>query len=60
MSSQSFQIIDALSVGELMDCEDYLDLSPDFLPEFTSQSSDSTISRPISQFISADAITSPY
>jgi len=29
-SSQSFKIIDALSVGELMDYEDYLDLSPDF------------------------------
>jgi len=46
MSSQSFQIIDALSVGELIDYEDYLDLSLDFLPEFTSQSSDSTVSRP--------------
>jgi len=34
-SSQSFKIIDALSVGELMDYEDYLDLSPDFLPDLT-------------------------
>ena len=59
-SSQSFKIIDALSVGELMDYEDYLDLSPDFLPDLTPQSSDSTISRPTPQFISADTITSPY
>ena len=43
-----------------MDYEDYLDLSPKFLPEFTSQSSDSTVSRPTPQFISADTITSTY
>ena len=43
MSFQSFQIIDDLSVGELMDYEDCLDLSPDFLPETTSQPSVTTI-----------------
>ena len=56
MSFQSFQIIDDLSVGELMDYEDCLDLSPDFFPETTSQPSVTTISRPTPQFAPAATI----
>ncbi|CAG8606355.1 847_t:CDS:2 [Paraglomus occultum] len=59
MSFQSFQIIDDLSVGELMDYEDCLDLFPDFLPETTSQPSVTTISRLTPQFAPA-ATTTTY